>query len=107
MPGDYPERPERLTLRLGKKAIELTADEIKTLLKVKTEYEREVAIFDAAHQTKRREIETGLVNALRRDIEFAYDIGADHPKRDALWELAWDQRDSGYRAVEEHYGKLV
>lgn len=101
----YPTGAQRPAV-LGKRAGDLTADEIASLPQAKADYEAALEQRKAdrdAYSAREREIK----DELRRDLEVEHGM-TDHPKADLLWSKAWEYgHDASLGEVIGHYEDFV
>ncbi len=102
---DFPERPERPSV-LGKKVIDMTDDEAKSVDRVLGEYKAGMDVYHAARADHRRSEQEGI-RRFQADLEKENDVVA-HPKVQLLWDKVWERgHSSGLLEVVYHYEDLA
>ena len=101
---EYP-RQVRTPPILSKKVIDLSADEVASLLEVKATYEEEVRVYNEQRALYKAN-NGGVVGYLQGDLEEEYGL-VGHPKASKLFEIAYDMGHSGgMEDVANYYCQL-
>jgi len=101
---EYPRQPRTPPI-LSKKVVDLSADEIASLLEVKATYEEEVRVYNEQRDLYRAN-NGGVKRDFQSDLEKEYDL-VGHPKASKLYEIAYDMGHSaGMEEVAIFYCQL-
>lgn len=100
-----PSKPE-IPAVLKKRASELTADELSSLMKVKADHEAAIEAMNKARIAYRDE-DARLEALFRSDMEAEYGM-VGHPKADMLYSKADELGHSGgFSEIHNYYSELV
>lgn len=101
---DYGTRPKEPAI-LRRMARDLTADELRSMVDVKAEYERAVA--EQRDQTVAYREDSGrLGEQFRKDLEAEFNVEG-HPMADKLYSMAYEHGHSaGMAEVASYYGEF-
>lgn len=89
---EYPRKPVSPTI-LYTRVVDLSADEVASLLEVKATYEEEVRVYNEQRAIYNAN-NGGVVGDLQGDLEEEYGL-VGHPKASKLFEIAYDMGHSG------------
>jgi len=101
---EYPRKPVSPSI-LYKKVVNLSADEIASLLEIKATYEEELRVY-AEYRALYNANNGGVKRDFQSDLEKEYDL-VGHPKASKLYEIAYDMgHSSGMEDVAHYYCQL-
>lgn len=101
----YPAKPSYPSI-LHKTASQLTHEELKSIPRIKEEYEKATAAFSQESLIYREE-ENKLCDQFENDCAEAFEM-TNHPKRQAVWSKAWEHgHANGYHAVLDWYSEFA